>query len=118
MTGGPIVPLVWSLFLAALAAMLWIWSPGDELAIALLGGAAVASALVGLALALRARARREPPVEELPDLSLPTALVAIALATMLIGATAGPWLVWIGGGLLAFALAGLARELRSARRRP
>jgi hypothetical protein len=115
--GSVLVPLVWSSFLAVLAAVLWIWSPGDELAIALLGGAAVGAAVVGLVLAARARWRGEPGRLVLPDLSPATSLLAIAVAMLLIGLEAGPWLVWIGAGLLAGALFGLARELRLARRR-
>jgi predicted permease len=110
-------PIAWSVFLAVLAAMLWVWSPGDELAIALLGGAALGAALVALAVALRATPRDERSWRVIPDLSPATSLLAIGLATMLIGLEAGQWLIWIGAGLFGFALFGLARELRLERRR-
>jgi peptidoglycan/LPS O-acetylase OafA/YrhL len=115
---GPLVPIVWALLLAPFAVMLWVWSP-SALQDALLGGAAVAAALVGVALALRARsAAGDDRPRPVPDLSPSAALIAIALATMLVGASAGPWLIWIGAGLLASALFLLARELRTSRRQP
>jgi hypothetical protein len=111
------VVLAWAGLLAALTAVLWIWSPGDELAIASLGGAAVAAAALGAGLAVLARrAPSEPAARVVPDLSPPTALVAIAIAAMLFGAVAGLWLVLLGAGLLAFGLGGLLRELRAERR--
>jgi hypothetical protein len=111
------VPLAWSVFLAVLAAMLWVWSPGDELAIALLGGAAVGAALSGFALALGARRTTERRSWVLPDLSPATSLLAIAISVVLIGLEAGQWLIWIGAGLLGFGVLGLVRELRLGRRR-
>jgi hypothetical protein len=116
MKTAALVPVVWSLFLAILAAMLWIWTPGDELAIAVLAGAAVGAASLGIAVALRRRSESEQRRRLLPDLSPATALLSIALTTVLIGLEAGPWLIWIGGGLCAIALAGLVRELRAERR--
>ena len=111
------VVLAWAALLAALAAMLWIWSPGDEIAIATLGGAAVATAVLGAALVIAGRpAPKESRPRSVPDLSPATVLVAIALAAMLVGAEAGLWLVLLGCGLLAFGLAALVRELRAARR--
>jgi hypothetical protein len=111
-----LVTIAWAALLSALTAMLWIWSPGDELAIVLLGGAALGAAPVGFALAPRAR-REAAGSWVLPDLSPGTALLVIALATILLGLEAGQWLMWFGAGLLAFALFGLGRELRLARRR-
>ena len=111
------VVMAWGGLLAALAAMLWIWSPGDEVAVAVLGGAAVATLVLGVMLALvERRAPSEPRARLLPDLSPATALVAIALAAMLVGADAGLWLFLLGCGLLAFGLGGLVRERRAERR--
>jgi hypothetical protein len=112
------VVLAWAVLLTALTAMLWIWSPGDELAIAVLGGSAAATWLLGVMLTLGSRrAEREPLGRVVPELSPGAALVAIALAAMLLGAEAGLWLVLAGGGLLVFGLAVLARELRTGRTR-
>jgi peptidoglycan/LPS O-acetylase OafA/YrhL len=110
---GAVAILAWAVLLAALAAMLWIWTE-DAIPIAMLGGAAVATAALGLVAALRRR-RREG-LRAVPDLSLATALVGVALAAMLAGAEAGLWLVYVGGGLLALGAGGVARELLAARR--
>ena len=115
-SAGTIV-LAWGALLAALAAMLWIWSPGDELAIATLGGAAVASAVLGLVLAIVARrGRPQPRSRPVPVVSPATALLAIAIAAMIVGAAAGLWLILLGSGLAVLALGGLVRELRAERR--
>jgi hypothetical protein len=109
----------WSALLGALAGMLWIWSPGDELAIGLLGGAALAALALAAALAVASRrSPSEPVLRRVPDLSPATALVALAVVAMLLGARAGLWLVSIGAGLLALGIGSLVRELNAARRRP
>jgi hypothetical protein len=115
--GGGLVPLVWALFLGGLALLIWGWSPGT-LPVALLAGAAVASACVGAVLAVRARIVGDHPLQRVPDLSFATAIVAVALTAMLVGATAGLWLVYLGAGFLAFGLVQLVRERRAERRRP
>ena len=106
----------WALLLAALTAMLWIWVSA-ALEVALLGGAAAASALLGMYVRFDRRAKREAgELQPVPDLSLPTVTVAIALAATAVGATAGLWLVWFGLGALCFGVAWLIRELAGARR--
>jgi exfoliative toxin A/B len=104
-----LVVLLWAGLLAALAAMLWIWDP-EALVVALLGGAAAATAVLAAVVARRARRPGSAEIE-IPDLSIGAAVAAIALATMLVGAEAGLFLVLIGAGLLLFALIILAREL-------
>jgi hypothetical protein len=101
----------WGLLLGVNAAVLAVWT-SDPLPPALLGGAAVASGLLGLA--MLARGREAPRV--IPDLSLASALVGVALAAMVVGAEVGVWLVLVGAGMLLFGLAGLARERIAVRR--
>jgi hypothetical protein len=50
------------------------------------------------------------------DLSIPSAIVGVAVGITLWGAFIGEWLWLIGAGLLALGLGGVARELASARR--
>ena len=115
-SGGAIVLFAWALLLAALTAMLWIWVSA-ALEVALLGGAAAASALLGMYVRFDRRAKREAgELQPVPDLSLPTVTVAIALAATAVGATAGLWLVWFGLGALCFGVAWLIRELAGAPR--
>jgi hypothetical protein len=110
---------VWSGFLAALALLLAIWVPGDELANLLLWGAALAAATLAVVLTIVARrAPAEPKLLAVPDLSLGAVLIALGLIAMLVAGAAGLWLLYIGAGLLAFGAANLVRELRAARRRP
>jgi len=114
--GAAIVLFAWAMLLAALAAMLWIWV-SNALEVALLGGAAVASAVLGLYVRLDRRAKREAgALQPVPDLSLPTVTVAIALSATAVGAAAGLWLVWCGLGMLCFGVAWLIRELVGAHR--
>jgi hypothetical protein len=112
--GPAIALLAWAGMLAALAGMLWIWVP-ELLVVALLGGAAIATAALGVLVALR-RPPRDGRIEVVPDLSLATALVALAAAAMLLGAEAGVWLVLIGAGMLVFGMGALTRELAAERR--
>jgi hypothetical protein len=99
-------------WLSILAAVLWVWS-SDELPPALLSAAAAATWLLGGWLALRRR-RRE--LRLIPDLSLPTVLLALGAAAAANGAVFGLWLILIGAGLAALGLAGVLRELAAARR--
>jgi hypothetical protein len=73
-----------------------------------------AASLAGLS-AARREARRGG-VSVVPDLSLPGALIGVAVAVTLWGAFIGEWLLLIGGGLLAVGLFGLGREALYARR--
>ena len=75
--------------------------------------------VLGLAAAVGLADRRRPERAQapraIPDLSLSTALAGVALCSLAVGAEVGMWLVIIGGGLLALALGGLARERRAQR---
>jgi hypothetical protein len=99
---GPLVPLIWAALLAVHTIVLLALG-GDVLEALLLAGAAAGSAVLAALMALR-RDR------EGPDLSGPTALAAIAVAGLVIGAELGPWLLLISAGALLLAFAGLARE--------
>jgi hypothetical protein len=105
--------LVWAALLTVLASVLWIWTP-DHLPPAIFSGAAGITWVLGLLVLLR----RRPPsrVRAAPDLSLASAMVALAVALMVIGALLGPWLVLIGAGALAVGLGGVGRELVAQRR--
>jgi hypothetical protein len=110
---------VWGGFLAALAVMLAVWEPGDELANLLLWGAVLGA--IALAAALTIVARRspgEPKLRPVPDLSAGAVLIALGVVAMLVAAAAGQWLLFVGAGVFAFGVANLVREFRAARRRP
>jgi hypothetical protein len=98
----PLVPLIWAALLAVHTTVLIAFG-GDTLEVLLLAGAAAGAAVLAALMAFR-RGR------EAPDLSGPTALAAIAVAGLVLGAELGPWLLLISGGALLLALGGLARE--------
>jgi hypothetical protein len=103
-----LVLLAWSALLTFNATVL-IAFDGGTLPVALLGGAAAATAVLAVVLAaLRTAGARDAA----PGLSAPTALAAIGAAGLVLGAELGTWLVLISAGLLAVALAGLAHEAR------
>jgi hypothetical protein len=109
MKGAPLVLLAWALLLAMNTTVLVVLG-GDALEIALLGGAAAGVAVLAVLAAWR---RRSDAVRTLPDLSLPSALAAMAVAGLVVGSELGTWLILIAGGLLALALGGLVREGRA-----
>jgi hypothetical protein len=86
----------------------------------LLGSAAAASVLVGLALwaldSHNADADAEPPRALTSD-SFATATLCAGLALALLGAGFGLWLILIGAGVAALGAGGLVREERARRRR-
>jgi Ni/Fe-hydrogenase subunit HybB-like protein len=104
--GPPLVLLAWALLLAVHTTVL-VALGGDTLEIALLGGAAAGVAVLALIVAVRRRAEN---TRVLSDVSLPTALAAIAVAGLVVGSELGRWLLLISGGLLIVALGGLVRE--------
>jgi nitrate reductase gamma subunit len=114
------VLLVWALLLAVHPPVMAAVFHEDSTSVLLLAGAAAGTALVAALIWLgRRRAPEEDPDLERPvtDVSMPSALVGIALALMLLGAQFGVWLVMIGGGLLALGLGGIVREVVAERRR-
>jgi hypothetical protein len=117
------VPLLaYAGLVGVLAVVLWVWD-SDPLPPALLGAAAVATAVTAGAWGVHGRriARAgAADVRAVPDLSAATALLGFALPTMLVGLKLGLYLVYIGGGVTALCLGGLMREalaVRRARRR-
>lgn len=111
---------IWALFLALAAAVEWTifthatpnyyllviqpaFAIGGTLAIAVLAGSR------------RDRAARVRP-RIIADLSMPSALVGVAVGVTLSGAFIGEWLWLIGAGLLALGLGGIVREVAAARR--
>lgn len=99
---GPFVPLIWAALLAVNTTVLLALG-GDTLEVLLLAGAAAGAAVLAALMALR-RGR------EAPGLSAASALAAVAVAGLVLGAELGPWLLLISGGALLLALGGLARE--------
>jgi hypothetical protein len=97
--------LAWAALLAALAAMLALWT-GDLVAVALLPGAV----LVVLVVALGAARARDPVERRLPEASASSLLAAGGLALLAVGAAAGLWAALIGAGLLVGAIVAAARE--------
>jgi hypothetical protein len=97
--------LAWALLLAALAAVLALWT-GDLAEVLLLPGAIVVVLAVALA-AWRTRQRDEVAV---PEASASALLAACGLTALAVGAVAGLWAALIGAGLLVFALIVAVRE--------
>lgn len=109
--------IFWGLLMVALAAIGVTVFAGDARFAALMFGIGAASIVLGIVLAVTGLG--ESPAHltiALPDLSPPTACVAVALVLMALGAVWGLWLVLIGAGTLVAGLAGVARELRAQRR--
>jgi hypothetical protein len=108
---APLVLLAWAVLLALNAGVLLAFG-GGALPVALLGGAAGASAVLGVVLAARGGRPEEP--RPAPELSGAAALAGACVAGIVIGAELGLWLVLISAGALVLALAALAREDRGA----
>jgi hypothetical protein len=106
-----------AVWIGALSLLLWLWT-GDELAPALLTGAAVALGLIALYAAVRSEA--PPGSRRLAESSLPTVVIALGVAMALNGLAFGLFLILIGAEVAALGIAGLVIEHledRRARRR-
>ena len=97
--------LAWAALLAALAAMLALWT-GDLVAVVLLPGAV----LVVLAVAVAVARSRDPLQRVVPEASASGPLAAGGLALLALGAVAGLWAVLMGAGLLVLAIVAAVRE--------
>ncbi len=95
----------WAAMLCALAG-LQAGFGGRSLPVLLQAGAGVLCGLIALAIALLTRVERRQFERGAPlaELSLPTALAGVSLASVLNGTTVGSWLII--GGVLGLALAG------------
>ena len=104
--------LAWAALLAASTGLLWAFTP-TWMPLALLGGAAVLTLLVGLFVALRPGPAEGPGAElDVPEVSVATVGLAVGVALAGLGLVAGAWLVYVGAGVLGFAALGLVRERR------
>jgi hypothetical protein len=102
--------LVWALFLAGLTlAQLAFMS--ETFSFGLLGGAALATLVLGLVVLVRRSRTGEGP-RELPELSYPTIALAVGIAVTLLGIPFGEWLLLPGLGLVALGAGGLVFERR------
>jgi tellurite resistance protein TehA-like permease len=102
-----------ALWIGSLSLLLWLWT-SDDLPPALLTGAAVALALIGLFVATRSDEVAE--TRYLADSSLPTVVIVIGLAMMLNGLAFGLFLILIGAEVIALGVAGLVIQFVAERR--
>ena len=109
-----VILAAWGALLALLALILLLFSPPQH-DWALLAGAAMALAPLGSILLLPG-ARPESEPRALPESSLPTVVIAGALALIALGIAAGVWLVAVGAEVAVVGLFLLAREIRAQRR--
>ena len=97
--------LAWALLLAALAALLALWT-GDVVQVVLLP----AAVLVVLAIAVAVARARDPVERVVPEASASALLAAGGVALLALGAVAGLWAALIGAGLLVAAVVAAVRE--------
>ncbi|HET7047006.1 MAG TPA: hypothetical protein VFI54_01955 [Solirubrobacteraceae bacterium] len=118
--GARVIFAIWAAFLALAATVEWALftrhTPNYYLLV-ILPAVAIGGAL---ATALLASPRRDATAPARPriiaDLSMPSALVGIAVGAMLWGAFIGEWLLLIGAGLFMLGLGGVIHELVETRR--
>jgi hypothetical protein len=106
--------VVWGALLLVLTAVQLPFGPSAA-ELALLGGAGAACVLAGAVVLVAGRRRPAGDERTLPDLSPAVVLIALGLSGLLVGAEAGPWLMFIGGGLTLIGVGGLVRERRAER---
>jgi hypothetical protein len=107
------VAILWGIFLALLTALGLIAFDVDVETPALLGGAALLMLVAGAALALA-----RPPLvagEIAPEISPPTAWLAISVALLAASAVLGFWLTLIAAGMCGAGIGGIIRERRAER---
>ena len=113
--GGAVVPLAWAALLAVQTGLLFLF-PTRLITHLLNAGMVVTMVLIGLALLPRPRGRDAAgTVRAVPEGSAATLLLAVGVSALVLGATLGPWMLLIGGGLALAGLGGLAREWRASR---
>jgi hypothetical protein len=102
--------LVWASLLAGLTLAQFAFM-AESYSYGLLGGAALATVLLGVG--LLARGRRDQASRLLPELSYPAAVFGLGVAVALVGVPLGLWLLLPGAGVAALGLGGLLRERRA-----
>ena len=110
--------LVWAVFLAGLTLTQVLFFMRETYSYGLLGGAALATVLLGVFLFARRWRVLGEAQRLLPELSYATVAVGLGLAAIVVGAPFGLWLVLPGVGLLVLGASGLVREYRAERRGP
>jgi energy-converting hydrogenase Eha subunit A len=95
----------WAALLGLWTAVQVFFSP-SLVTLALLGGAALAVALLAVLVT------RERPVRDPPDLSPATPLLALGAATLVSGAELGTWCILLGALITACGLGALLSEVR------
>jgi hypothetical protein len=118
---APVIFAVWALFLALLAAVEWAiftHHTRNYYLLVLQPAFAIGATIVFAVFAAPHHTDDEEAqrLRVVADLSMPSALIGVALAVMLWGSFIGEWLLLIGAGLLALGIGGLIRELRYGRR--
>jgi hypothetical protein len=106
--------LYWATIHLVLVAVLLGWTR-DWLSVGMLAASGVAAFILGLALLSYKRSDRARAV---PELSLAPLLLAFGTAFALTGWAFGLWLILVGAGAAAVALARLTLELAVERRSP
>ena len=102
-----------ALWIGALSLMMWLWVD-DELAPALLSGAALALLLIAAFAATVSMESTRP--RRLAESSLATVAIVIGLAMAVNGLTFGLFLILIGAQVAALGVAGLIRQHIADRR--
>jgi hypothetical protein len=101
----------WGAALIVLGLILLAFKPTEYFWGLLVGSALVLAPLGAIMLLPGGRDERA-----LPDMSLPTVVVAAGVGLIALGVAAGVWLVAVGAEVLAVGLFVLIRELRAQRR--
>lgn|GEM_PF-5582791 len=106
---------LWGVFLSVLAGVGVIFFGTSVSTPALLGGAAAFTLVLALGLAVTRRSVQVEGGGADPESSPATVWLALSLALTMAGVALGPWLVFIGGGMVLIGVGGVVRELRAQR---
>lgn len=118
MRGGALPILAWALILTLSGTTNAIWT-GDDIQIAMFGGAVLITVLTAVVLVLRRREALRPGEPEAPaqpepvtHASFATMIVAVGFAALMFGLAFGHFLIYLGAGLMVAGLGRLLIELR------
>jgi hypothetical protein len=109
--GGSLALVAWGCLQLVLGAGLAVWTGGTP-SLLLIGGS---TPIFVIAAWNQARPPRPEP-RLVPTTSLPIVPIAVGLAALAVGLTAGLWLVLVGAEILLFGAVWLLRELHEERR--